>query len=113
MQAGVQDQRVEIAEAVTSAFRDVNSSILVLSQAELQGHTTQLAMAPQWLSAVYDPASTFTWALAGFNVLVSSCAPASNRSGDSMAQVTCSSLVEKLSCMVCVRNGPAGCVRGG
>ena len=31
VQAGVQDQRVEIAEAVTSAFRDVNSSILVLS----------------------------------------------------------------------------------
>ena len=105
VQAGVQDQRVEIVEAVTSAFRDVNSSIL--------GHTIQLAMAPQWLSAVYDPASTFTWAFAGFNVFVSSFAPAGNRSGDSMAQVTCSSLVEKLSCMVCVSNGPAGCVRGG
>ena len=97
VQAGVKDHKMEIAEAVTSAFRDVNSSILGLSQTELQGHTTQLAMAPRWPSAVYDPATSFTWAFAGFNVLVSSFAPAGNRSADSMAQVTCSSLVENLS----------------
>ena len=35
-----------MAEAVTSAFRDANSSILVLSQSEVQSHTAQLTVAP-------------------------------------------------------------------
>ena len=89
VQADAKEHRMEIAEAVMSTFRDLNSAVLVLSQAELQSHTTQLAMAPQWLRATYDPSKTFTWAFAGFNVLVSSFAPGGNRSRETMAHTTC------------------------
>ena len=82
------DQRLQIAQSLKTNLKEFQPNICLLNQDQLLRHACDLATAPDWMKEVYNTQQNFTWALAGFNVLLSSFYRSGTKSPSSMKEVT-------------------------
>jgi hypothetical protein len=67
------DQRLQIAQSLKSSLnQEFQPNISMLNTAQLCRHACDLATAPDWMKECYNTQQNFTWAPAGFNVLLRS-----------------------------------------
>ena len=93
------DQRLQIAQSLKSSLnQEFQPSICMLNTDQLCRHACDLATAPDWMKECYNTQQNFTWALAGFNVLLSSFFRSGIKTRQSLQEVTASvwSLIEQL-----------------
>ena len=86
----VRDQRAEIAEALVRNMRQFRPNICLLSNDQILRHACDIAMAPDWMQNTYNTEVDFTWAFAGFNVLLSSFFPGGTKTKAAMDEVAAS-----------------------
>ena len=86
----VRDQRAEIAEALVRNMRQFRPNICLLSNDQILWHACDIAMAPDWMQNTYNTEVDFTWAFAGFNVLLSSFFPGGTKTKAAMDEVAAS-----------------------
>ena len=86
----VRDQRAEIAEALVRNMRQFRPNICLLSNDQILRHACDIAMAPDWMQNTYNTEVDFTWAFAGFNVLLSSFCPGGTKTKAAMDEVAAS-----------------------
>lgn len=93
------DQRLQIAQSLKSSLnQEFQPNISMLNTDQLCRHACDLATAPDWMKECYNTQQNFTWAPAGFNVLLSSFYGTGTKTRQSMQEVTASvwSLIEQL-----------------
>ena len=67
------DQRLQIAQSLKSSLnQEFQPNISMLNTDQLCRHACDLATAPGWMKECYNTQQNFTWAPAGFNVLLRS-----------------------------------------
>lgn len=81
-------QRLQIAESLRTHLKEFQPNICMLNQDQLLRHACDLATAPDWMKQVYNTEQNFTWALAGFNVLLSSFYSSGTKTPASVKEVT-------------------------
>ncbi|CAL1156111.1 unnamed protein product, partial [Cladocopium goreaui] len=86
----VRDQRAEIAEALVRNMRQFRPNICLLSNDQILWHACDIATAPDWMQNTYNTEVDFTWAFAGFNVLLSSFFPGGTKTKAAMDEVAAS-----------------------
>ena len=84
------DQRVDIAQTLGRNLRNFQHNICLLNGDQIQRLTLDINTAPLWMQETYDTQVNFTWALAGFNVLLSSFFPGGKKTAQGMDQVCAS-----------------------
>ena len=93
------DHRFQIAQSLKSSLnQEFQPNICMLNTDQLCRHACDLATAPDWMKECYNTQQNFTWAPAGFNVLLSSFYRTGTKTQQSMQEVTASvwSLIEQL-----------------
>ena len=86
----VTDQRAEIAQALVRNMRQFRPNICLLSNDQILRHACDIATAPDWMQNSYNTEVDFTWAFAGFNVLLSSFFPGGTKTKAAMDEVAAS-----------------------
>ena len=84
------DQRVDIAQTLGRNLRNFQHNICLLNGDQIQRLTLDINTAPLWMQETYDTQVNFTWALAGFNVLLSSFFPGGKKTAQGIDQVCAS-----------------------
>eukprot|EP00435_Cladocopium_sp_Y103_P043273 s3667_g12.t1 len=84
------DQRLQIAQSLKTSLKEFQPNICLLNQDQLLRHACDLATAPDWMKESYNTQVNFTWALAGYNVILSSFYRAGTKTPSSVKEVTAS-----------------------
>ena len=64
-------QHLQIAQSLKTSLKQFQPNICLLNQDQFLRHACDIAVAADWMKACYNMQQNFTWALAGFNVLLS------------------------------------------
>lgn len=81
------DQRAEIAQSLVRLTK-VRPNICLLNHDQILHYTCDIATAPEWMQNTYNTEQDFTWAFAGYNVLLSSFYPGGTKSAKAVDDVT-------------------------